>query len=68
VRKLFAVLVGLILIGFLWAVPCFAQELPTSPQGPTDPQELEAFLDDFFAKEMTKEHVPGAAVALGQRR
>src|ERR671932_509990 len=63
-RKLFAVLVGLILIGFLWAVPCFAQGLPTSPQGPTDAQELEAFLDDFFAKEMAKEHVPGAAVAL----
>jgi CubicO group peptidase (beta-lactamase class C family) len=63
-RKLFAVLVGLILIGFLWGVPCFAQGLPTSPQGLTDPQELEAFLDEFFAKEMTKEHVPGAAVAL----
>ena len=64
VRKLFAVFVGLSLIGLLWAVPCFAQELPTSPQNPTDPQELEAFLDDFFAKEMVKEHVPGAAVAL----
>lgn len=63
-RKLFAVLVGVILMGFLWGVPCFAQELPTSPQGPTDPQELEAFLDDFFTKEMAKEHVPGAAVAL----
>jgi CubicO group peptidase (beta-lactamase class C family) len=63
-RKLFAVLVGVILIGQLLAVPCFAQELPTSPQGPTDPQELEAFLDDFFTKEMAKEHVPGAAVAL----
>lgn len=63
-RKLFAVFVGLILMGFLWAAPCFAQELPTSPQGPTNPQELEAFLDDFFAKEMAKEHVPGAAVAL----
>ncbi|HEY9603327.1 MAG TPA: serine hydrolase domain-containing protein [Allocoleopsis sp.] len=63
-RKLFAVLVGLILIGFLWVVPCYAQELPTSPQAPTNVQELEAFLDDFFAKEMAKEHVPGAAVAL----
>ncbi len=63
-RKLFAVLVGVILIGFLWAAPGFAQELPTSPQNPTDPQELEAFLDDFFANEMVKQHVPGAAVAL----
>jgi len=63
-RKLFPVLVGLILIWFLWGLPCLAQELPISPQGPTDPLELEAFLDDFFAKEMTKEHVPGAAVAL----
>lgn len=33
-------------------------------QGPTDPQEVATFLDKFFAKEMPKEHIPGAVVAL----
>lgn len=27
--------------------------------GPTDPEELEAFLDKFFAAEMEKKHIPG---------
>jgi len=29
-------------------------------QGPTDPQELEAFLDAFFAEQMEALHIPGA--------
>ncbi len=33
-------------------------------QGPTNPQEVETFLDKFFAQEMPKEHIPGAVVAL----
>jgi CubicO group peptidase (beta-lactamase class C family) len=33
-------------------------------QGPTDPQEVATFLDKFFAKEMPREHIPGAVVAL----
>lgn len=33
-------------------------------QGPTNHQEVETFLDKFFAQEMPKEHVPGAVVAL----
>jgi CubicO group peptidase (beta-lactamase class C family) len=63
-RTFGAIFVGLVLMGFLWAVPGLAQELPTSPPGLTNPQELEAFLDGFFAQEMPKEHIPGAAVAV----
>ncbi|MEW6495718.1 MAG: serine hydrolase domain-containing protein [Cyanobacteriota bacterium] len=42
------------------------QVAPPRPtrSGPTDPQEVEAFIDKFFAQEMQDEHVPGAVVAL----
>jgi CubicO group peptidase (beta-lactamase class C family) len=33
-------------------------------QGPTNPVELEAFLDDFFATTMEEYHIAGAAVAV----
>lgn len=33
-------------------------------QGPTDPAEMEAFLDDLFAKDMEEYHIAGAAVAV----
>jgi CubicO group peptidase (beta-lactamase class C family) len=33
-------------------------------KGPTDPRELEAFLDTFFAEQMEKLHVPGAVLVL----
>jgi len=32
--------------------------------GPTDPEELEAFLDAFFSEQMEKLHVPGAVFVL----
>ena len=32
--------------------------------GPTDPKELEAFLDAFFSEQMEKLHVPGAVFVL----
>ncbi len=64
-RHLHAVLVGLTLIWLLSGLPCFAQGLPTpQPSGPTDPQELEAFADKFFAEQMLKEHIPGAVFVL----
>lgn len=64
-RKLHAVLVGLTLVWLLSGLPCFAQGLPTpAPSGPTNPQELEAFLDKFFAEQMLKEHIPGAVFTL----
>jgi CubicO group peptidase (beta-lactamase class C family) len=37
---------------------------PTSGQGPTDPVELETFLDDFFGTAMKEYHIAGAAVAV----
>ncbi len=68
IRKAFSllptVLVELILIWLLSGLPCLAQGIPTSQLGPTDPQELEVFLDKFFAQQMSKEHVPGAVFAL----
>ncbi|HEY9829034.1 MAG TPA: serine hydrolase [Stenomitos sp.] len=64
-RKLHAVLVGLTLIWLLSGLPCFAQGLTTlPPSGPTNPQELEAFVDKFFAEQMLKEHIPGAVFTL----
>jgi CubicO group peptidase (beta-lactamase class C family) len=43
------------------------EDLPISlnqVQGPTDAAELEAFLDDLFAKDMEENHIPGAAVSV----
>jgi CubicO group peptidase (beta-lactamase class C family) len=37
---------------------------PTVGQGPTDPAELEIFLDDFFATAIEEYHIAGAAVAV----
>jgi CubicO group peptidase (beta-lactamase class C family) len=33
-------------------------------QGPTDPAELETFLDELIGKEMEEMHIPGAAIAV----
>jgi CubicO group peptidase (beta-lactamase class C family) len=33
-------------------------------QGPTDPAELEAFLDDLFTKDLEEHHIAGAAVSV----
>lgn len=33
-------------------------------QGPTNRQEVEAFMDTFFNQELEQEHIPGAVVAL----
>jgi len=43
------------------------RNVPTAPspaQGPTDPAELEAFLDDLLAQEMEEYHIAGAAVSV----
>src|SRR5215204_4408023 len=37
---------------------------PSQQQGPTDPAELEAFLDKLLGKEMQKHHIAGAAVSV----
>ena len=37
---------------------------PAPLSGPTDPTELEAFLDELMAKDMEEHHIAGAAVAV----
>jgi len=37
---------------------------PHQREGPTDPAELEAFLDDFFAEKMEELHIPGTAFVM----
>jgi CubicO group peptidase (beta-lactamase class C family) len=37
---------------------------PLKAPGPTDPAEMEAFLDELMAKDMIEHHVPGAAVSV----
>src|ERR671913_1094377 len=37
---------------------------PPQQQGPTDPAELEAFLDEELGREMEKHHIAGAAVSV----
>jgi CubicO group peptidase (beta-lactamase class C family) len=56
-----------ILLSLLSQSALGAQAAPSSPvpsvphqQGPTDPQEMEAFLDPFFAEQMKQRHIPGA--------
>ncbi|MGD2166291.1 MAG: serine hydrolase domain-containing protein, partial [Anaerolineae bacterium] len=34
--------------------------------GPSDPEEMEAFLDDFFEAKMAELHIPGAAIVVVQ--
>ena len=44
-----------------------AREAPAAPSpggGPTDPAELESFMDGLLAKEMEENHVAGAAVSV----
>jgi CubicO group peptidase (beta-lactamase class C family) len=43
------------------------RNVPTAPsqgQGPTDPAELESFLDDLLAEQMEEYHIAGAAVSI----
>lgn len=36
----------------------------TQPAGPTDPQEMESFLDDFITAQLEEDHIPGAVVSV----
>jgi len=67
------VLLGLVML--LGARPAIAQEnmatpdrnllaAPPQQQGPTDPAELEAFLDNLMAEQMEEYHIPGATVSV----
>jgi CubicO group peptidase (beta-lactamase class C family) len=67
------ILLTLILVLSIVA-PVMAQENATAPNssvsavplsiGPSDPAELEAFLDDYFASVMENDHIAGAAIAV----
>lgn len=47
------------------SIPEAATEAPRpNGLGPTDPQEVEAFLDGFIYQEMKNNHIPGAAIAI----
>lgn len=37
---------------------------PSQPQGPTDPAELEAFLDELLGSQMEEHHIAGAAISV----
>jgi CubicO group peptidase (beta-lactamase class C family) len=74
IKKPMAIVLTLALLLSVIA-PAMAQEykaasvgnVPAAPgqeQGPTDPAELEAFMDDLFAKDMEENHIAGAAVAV----
>jgi hypothetical protein len=63
-----------ILVLLLVGLPALAQGVQTEPdqvfasalqqQGPTDPQELETFLDEFFVSRMQAYNILGAAIAV----
>lgn len=40
------------------------EQATTQPSGPTDPQELEAFLDDLIAAQLEEDHIPGATISV----
>ena len=40
------------------------QTAPSQPQGPTNPAELEAFLDDLLGRQMRDYHIAGAAISV----
>ena len=74
IKKTMTMILTLMML-LLIVVPVIAQgnrfspdgNVPASPsqgQGPSDPAELEAFLDDLFAQDMEEYHIAGAAVSV----
>jgi hypothetical protein len=59
VRPIYMVIL-LSLVALLAAGPALAAP---SEQGPTDPDELEAFLDELMAEQMEEYNIAGAAVS-----
>lgn len=57
-------LVIALIAGYVPATTAHAAKSAPSPAGPTDPEELEAFLDDYFAEKMEALDVPGAAFVM----
>jgi CubicO group peptidase (beta-lactamase class C family) len=46
------------------AVPASADRVPTGPAALSDPEDVEAFLDESLATQMAENHIPGAMVAV----
>jgi CubicO group peptidase (beta-lactamase class C family) len=74
IKKSMAIILTLVVL-LSTVAPAMAQEdrvvpggnVPTAlsqQQGPTDPAELEAFLDSLFAQQMEEYHIAGAAVSV----
>ena len=72
-KSMVVILTLAILLSFI--APVMAQEnvfapsenVPTAPsqgQGPTDPAELEAFLDELIGRQLAERHIAGAAVSV----
>ncbi len=67
-------LILIFLILFLSVSPTWAEDMPAEPaqflpsipfqQGPTDPEELEVFLDGVISSQLNAYHIPGATVAV----
>lgn len=59
-----------LLLGSVQGVPAQTSRVVSSafhqqaPQGPTDPKELEVFLDGVLAAQLKAHHIPGATVAV----
>jgi len=75
IKKAVIVILTLVALLSLVATPVVAQKDKTTAgkngsivsslsQGPTDPAEMEVFLDDLLAQEMEENHIAGAAVSV----
>ena len=75
IKKSMAVMLSLITLLSFMIKPVVAQKNEASAgknasvtssqsQGPNDPAELEAFLDDFFMRKMEEYHIAGAAISV----
>ena len=74
IKKTLAMMLSLVLLSSI-IVPVMAKEdkpapagdaitVPSQGQGPTDPAEMESFLDELMAKDMEEYHIPGAAISV----
>lgn len=41
-----------------------SEQATNQPAGPTDPQEMQAFLDDFIATQLEENHIPGLTISV----
>jgi CubicO group peptidase (beta-lactamase class C family) len=70
IKKSMMMVVALVIV-LSFAAPVMAQEnnvdmstADSETRGPTDPAEMEAFLDNLFTKELEEYHIAGAAISV----